>query len=169
RRPRAGLVSRHSGGRGHPSAGTMTGCLEWLDAVGLKGGGSRLDKRRLRVGPHPEARAREQKSPWWSAGRRGVRVMDAAALEAALEVDAPFGAPPPRPCQRAEGRQAKSGAVWRAVTITHAFSTNSNLGAPFMSQQPSIEPATESLPHRRRSRRLSRAERESARDRANVA
>ena len=46
RRPRAGLVTLHSGGRGHPSAGTMTGCLEWLDAVGLKGGGSRLDKRR---------------------------------------------------------------------------------------------------------------------------
>jgi hypothetical protein len=63
RRPRAGLVTLHSGGRGHPSAGTMTGCLEWLDAVGLKASGSSPDKRRLCVGPHPEARAREPKSP----------------------------------------------------------------------------------------------------------
>ena len=63
RRPWAGLVTLHSGGRGHPSAGTMTGCLQWLDAVGLKASGSSLDKRRLCVGPHPEARAREPKSP----------------------------------------------------------------------------------------------------------
>ena len=47
RRLRAGLVSRHPGGRGHPSAPTTRGCLRWLDAVGLKGGGSRPDKRRL--------------------------------------------------------------------------------------------------------------------------
>jgi hypothetical protein len=38
-----------------------------------------------------------------------------------------------------------------------------------MPQQPSIEPAAESLSHCRRSRCLSRAEREAARDRANVA
>jgi hypothetical protein len=41
----------------------MTGCLQWLDAVGLKDGGSPPDKRRKGVGPHPEARAREPKSP----------------------------------------------------------------------------------------------------------
>jgi hypothetical protein len=30
RRPRAGLVTRPPGGPGQPSAGIMTGCLEWL-------------------------------------------------------------------------------------------------------------------------------------------
>jgi hypothetical protein len=95
--------------------------------------------------------------------------MDAAALEAALKWMRLSALHPLALVRGPRGDLAKSGAVWRAVTITHAFSTNSNLGAPFMSQQPSIEPATESLPHRRRSRRLSRAERESARDRVNVA
>ncbi len=32
-----------SGGPGQPSARTMTGCLQWLDARDTKGGGSRLD------------------------------------------------------------------------------------------------------------------------------
>ena len=53
RRPRAGLVSRHPGGRGHPSAPTTRGCLRWLDAVGLKAGGSPPDKRRQRRRPPP--------------------------------------------------------------------------------------------------------------------
>ena len=30
RRPRAGLVTSPPGGPGQPSAGIMTGCLEWL-------------------------------------------------------------------------------------------------------------------------------------------
>ena len=37
RRPRFGLVSRIPGGPGQPSAGTMTGCLEWLHACDDKG------------------------------------------------------------------------------------------------------------------------------------
>src|SRR6185312_12982960 len=53
----------HPGGSGPPSAPTKRGCLEWLDAVGLKAGESRTDKRREGVGPHPEARLRRQKSP----------------------------------------------------------------------------------------------------------
>ncbi len=43
RRLRAGFANRRSGGPGQPSARTMTGCLQWLDARDTKGGGSRLD------------------------------------------------------------------------------------------------------------------------------
>ena len=53
RRPRARLVTSHPGGRGHPSAPTTRGCLRWLDAVGLKAGGSPPDKRRQRRRPPP--------------------------------------------------------------------------------------------------------------------
>ncbi len=44
-RLRAGLVTPRSGGPGQPSARTMTGCLQWLDARDTKGGGSRPDRK----------------------------------------------------------------------------------------------------------------------------
>jgi len=70
RRPRAGFASLHSGGPGQPSAGTMTGCLQWLDAAGTKAGGSPPDKGRQWRRPllsRPEARRRGQKRRTWSA------------------------------------------------------------------------------------------------------
>ena len=45
RRLRAGLVTLLPGGPGQPSARTMTGCLQWLDARDTKGGGSRPDRK----------------------------------------------------------------------------------------------------------------------------
>src|SRR6185312_6450187 len=54
----------HSGGLGSPSAPTTRGCLQWLDAVGMKAGESLPDRgaRRALV-PAPKSRARGQKSP----------------------------------------------------------------------------------------------------------
>jgi hypothetical protein len=43
RRPRASLVSLHSGGPGQPSAGTTTGRLQWRHVARTKGGESRPD------------------------------------------------------------------------------------------------------------------------------
>src|SRR6185312_3463750 len=84
------------GGSGSPSAPTKGGCLEWLDAVGLKAGQSRTDKRRSSVGPHPEVRLRRQKSP--QVERRVARALSQSALrrKAVTYKDAPLGAPSPR-------------------------------------------------------------------------
>jgi hypothetical protein len=71
RRPRAGFAGRRSGGPGQPSAGTKTGCLEWLDVAGTKGGGSRPDQgREERSVPRREARRQGLKIAAWSAARR---------------------------------------------------------------------------------------------------
>ncbi len=55
RRPRTCLASTHPGGPGSPSAGTMTGCLKWLDAARMKGGESCPDKD----GGRPPVRVRK--------------------------------------------------------------------------------------------------------------
>jgi hypothetical protein len=61
----------HAGGSGSPSAPTKRGCLQWLDAVGLKAGQSRPDKRRFRRRPPPGSTAPETEiAAKWSAGWR---------------------------------------------------------------------------------------------------
>jgi hypothetical protein len=99
--PRAGLVTPHPGGPGQPSAGTKTGCLQWLDVAGTKGGGSRPDQgREERSVLRREARRRGQKSrrgaprgatPW----QQGVHRRTGSA----------FSARHPLSCE--EGKQAK--------------------------------------------------------------
>ena len=44
RRPRAGLVTSHSGGPGSPSVPTTGDCLQWLDAARTKAGESLPDR-----------------------------------------------------------------------------------------------------------------------------
>src|SRR5690348_2487416 len=85
RRPRGGPVrkdrsergargrarSPHPGGSGSPSARTKRGCLQWLDAVALKAGQSRPDKRRFKRRPPPGSTAPETEiAANWSAGWR---------------------------------------------------------------------------------------------------
>ena len=54
-----------------PSAGTKTGCLQWLDAAGAKGGGSCPDEG-TQEGPAPVRKhgAGDLKSRMWSAAGR---------------------------------------------------------------------------------------------------
>ena len=71
RRLRAGLVTSRPGRLGQPSAPTTWGCLRWLDAVRMNGGGSRRDQGAHRglvsTRKHgPKARNRRR----WSAERR---------------------------------------------------------------------------------------------------
>ena len=110
RRPRASLVSLHSGGPGQPSAGIKTGCLQWLDAAGTKAGGSPPDKGRQVRRPllsRPEATAPGTEKPRWSAAGRAPTAVKLAqtahliakgarASQKARPRWAPCGAPSPR-------------------------------------------------------------------------
>ncbi len=77
RRLRAGLVTlaaREAPAR--PSARTMTGCLQWLDARDTKGGGSRPDgkaRKAFPVRPRGSTAYGDLKTPPMER-RRGARV-----------------------------------------------------------------------------------------------
>jgi hypothetical protein len=122
RRPPLRLVTAGPGGPGQSSAGTMTGCLRWLDDGAMRGGGSRPDAgcaSRLRL---TEARRRGQKSRLWSAaGRVCPKAPDARrAAEARRTWLAPRGAPRPSSATPVAGGFSKiRRGRPRAETITH--------------------------------------------------
>jgi hypothetical protein len=92
RRPRAGLVTPHPGGPGQPSAGTKTGCLQWLDVAGTKDGGSRPDQgREERFRPAPGSAAPGTEKPL--VARREARCTGNGAHHLWF---ASIGAPSPR-------------------------------------------------------------------------
>jgi hypothetical protein len=68
------------------------GCLQWLDADGLKGGASRLDKARSARWSEPGRAARAERRHMWSAGRARVPVTRHAG--AFTEVPSRYEAPP---------------------------------------------------------------------------
>src|SRR5579884_744246 len=123
RRPRARLVTSHSGGLGAP----VRSHYEGLPSMAGRGGDE--------GGPKPAGSGRPERppSPPGSTGpgteiaaveRRRARrlVSDEAPPPATAAVDAPSGAPPPRAFGATRGRPANSGAARRAETITRTRS-----------------------------------------------
>jgi hypothetical protein len=125
RRPRAGLVTPRSGGPGQPSAGTKTGCLEWLDVAGTKGGGSRPDQEGEEPSvPRREARRQGQKPPRRSATGRARLQRKTRPRRKARTLRAPRGAPSPR-ASRPEGKRTA-----RLVAASRGDKPGKDDGAP---------------------------------------
>src|SRR5882724_7055512 len=105
-RPRPCVTQTGDPGRlGFPSALTMKGCLQWLDAVRMKGVESRLDQRGVSLPcPDPEDGPGVEDATS-GAPEGGVPARHAAPQGADYEV-APFGAPLPHCCEgQGKGRR----------------------------------------------------------------
>src|SRR5882724_1996364 len=111
-RPRPCVTRTGDPGRlGFPSALTMKGCLQWLDAVRMKGVESRLDQRGVQLPcPDPEDGPRVEDATS-GAPEGGVPARHAAPQGADQDV-ALFGAPLPHACE-GKGRRKAAPAPYK--------------------------------------------------------
>jgi hypothetical protein len=113
-----------------PSAPITWGCLQWLDAVRMKGGESRLDQGRGvssapgRTAPKPKVAAVERRKACASVcsenARFARRLRDGCrhiCRVVRIYVDAPFGAPLPRIFRGLRTRQAPEPDKTRPMTL----------------------------------------------------
>jgi len=122
RRLRAGLVTSRPGRLGQPSAPTTWGCLRWLDAVRMNGGGSRRDQGPTGAlsAPGSTVPRREIAAGGAPRGVRGLAASRKSARRAlrlasvAISI-APFGAPLPR--YRGKDAPLKRGYVARGYVV----------------------------------------------------
>jgi hypothetical protein len=140
RRPLLRLVTAGSGGPGQPSAGIMTGCLQWLDAAGTKAGGSPPDKGRQKRHPllsRPEATApgTEIAAP---ERREATRLCaKGARAERRGWRQAPLGAPAPSLFRGSTPPALPNGAAGDSGQTSGAFAPRERWSLP-IAQQPFV-------------------------------